>query len=103
MTWCFACEWCPARQHLKEHHTQTPDVRALIYLTTARLFRRHITGGAHYQTRTRIHQNLRRRLCAGAGKFAFGKLCQSEVEHFYIAITSDHDVLRFDVAMDDPG
>src|SRR5437870_12822760 len=103
MTRCFACERRAARQHLVEHDTQTPDVCAFIYLTTARLFRRHVTGSAHYQSRTGNDQYLRRCLQADTGSFALGELGQSKVEHFYVAIATDHDVLRLDVAMDNPG
>src|SRR5256885_16844171 len=103
MTWCFACERRPARQHLVEHDTQTPDVCALIYIAAARLFWRHITGSAHHQSRISLDQYFRRRLRACTSEFALSELGQSKVENFYVAIASEHDVLGLDVAMDDPG
>ena len=37
------------------------------------------------------------------GGGGFGELCNSEVEHFHISVGPEHDVLRFDVAMDNSG
>src|SRR5439155_16560604 len=101
-----------AGYHFVKNHTETPDIGTFINWRAVRLLGRHITNGSEYGPkirRSKCHRScpvrrsrpLRRSGCEGwIGEDGFGKLRDPKVEHFYVAVRTQHDVLRFDVAMD---
>ena len=73
-----------------------------INVPAARLLRRHVTNGSQDRAQVGLNQQQRfvsRHRCR---HFLFGELCNPEVEHFHVAVRPKHDVLRLDVAMDNP-
>src|SRR4029077_8090198 len=116
LSWCVAREWRMPRYHFVKDYAEIPEVGALINLPAARLFRRHIANGSQYRPQiglSECHRSCpvrrshwhaegrlgdRRRL----GEGGFGKLCNPKVEHFHVSVPPEHDVLRLDVAMDNP-
>ena len=75
-------------RHLIEHHAEGPDIGAMVGLVAQRLLGRHVGRGADG--------------CALAGQLRRrrGQLRQAEIHHDGAALGGDHDVGRFDVAMD---
>ena len=74
----------------------------MIRLLPAHLFRRHITHRPHHRTRI-SDLSLRRRVrVIGARSRLRLQLCQAEVENLDAAVAGDEQVLRLQVAMDDP-
>src|SRR5262249_11817928 len=106
-------EWRMARCHFIKHHAETPNVGAFINPDTVgtRLFGRHVTNCSQYRPQVGLSERhrfclvLRRpesfRGCEGwFGEGGFGNLCNAKIEHLHVAVRSEHDVLRLDVAMD---
>src|SRR5438874_7077160 len=89
-----------AGYHFVKHHAETPDISALINMLSARLLRRHVTNGPQYSPKIGLHQQQRFVSRHGCWQFLLGELCNPKVEYFCVAIRPKHDVLRFDVAMD---
>ena len=89
------CERVPARTQLIQHDAEREDIGRAVYGFPARLFRRHVPerAGEHAH------------LCGGC--FCRGlrrqhvPARQSEIEEFHHAVIPDHDVFRFDVAMNE--
>ena len=90
-------------QHFVKNHAQTPDVCACIKRQPASLFRRHVSGGPHHHACVGIHEkhcgNGSRRSCF----CCLSKFCQTKVDDLSVAVSAQHDVFRFDVAMDNAG
>src|SRR6185503_12044570 len=87
-------------EHLVEHYAVTENVAPAIYPLTLHLLRRHIRHGSNY------------RPCLGGPACRLGftlndsflahDFGQSEVEHLHLPSRTEHDVLRLDVAVNDP-
>ena len=104
LLWYIAIKRHMPRHHLIKHHAQTPDIGALINRRAERLFRRHVTGASQY--RPQIGLSECHRFCPvrrSLGEGGFGKLCNPKVEHFHVPVRPEHDVLRFDIAMNNSG
>ena len=93
----------PPGQHLVQHATEGPDVGALVERPAASLFgaeiRRRpeddaVDGACGGQCR-RLHQ-------AGRRAVAVDEFGEPEVEHLHGTRRGEHDVCRFQIAMDDP-
>src|SRR5437762_6147690 len=101
LCWRVAGEWRMTGHHFVKHHAQAPDIAAVINVAAAGLLRRHVTNSSNYRPQigpSECHRSRCVRRSLGEG--GFGKLCNAEVEHFYVAVRPKHDVLRFDIAMD---
>ena len=92
-----------AGHHFVKDYAETPDIGALINRRAARLFWRHVTNGSEYRAQVGLDQQERLFLRHRYRHFLFGKLCNPKVEHFHVSVRPEHDVLGFDVAMDDSG
>src|SRR5207249_3570717 len=115
LAWCVAREWRMPGYHFVQNHAETPDVSGFINPADCRtrLLGRHIANSpedrakigvseCHRSCPVRRSRPLRRSGCEGwIGEGGFGELCNPKVEHFHVPIRPEHDVLRFDVAMDD--
>ena len=81
------------RQQVVASHAKGVDVTALVQLATFDLLGTHVERRPHGDADLRQVDALAR-LC---------ELSQTEVRHFDLASAGHHDVLRFDVAVDDSG
>jgi len=103
----LAGEEPPARQHLVQHHAESPDVGAPVHGLPARLLRRHVGGGAKDDAgaRARVRQRRGLREIDGGGPalrgFARPGLREAEIQHLDLAVGRQLDVRRFQVAVDD--
>jgi hypothetical protein len=79
-----------ARDHLVEHHPERPQIDALIRDAPAHLFGRHVADGAKCRAGAR-----RPRVVDEFG--------DPEIDDLHHAVMCEHDVRRFDIAVDDPG
>ncbi len=94
---------CPA-QHLVEHHSERPDVGALVDRHALRLLGRHVRRRAenHPHLRRAERQSRRRReLRRRAHSRRLHRLRQAEIQDFDFPIDRSLDVLRFQVSVDD--
>ena len=108
--------------HFVKNYAKAPDIGPPINRRAARLFRRHITHSPEYRAQIGLSQCHRFRplrpparedirsspwraeaVRRWLGEGGFGKLCNPEIEHLHIAVGTQHDILRFDVAMDNAG
>src|SRR5438477_8399305 len=85
--------------HFVKHHAKTPDIGSFINVPAARLLGRHITNSPEYGPEIRLNQQQRFVSWHRRRQFLLRELCNPEVEHFHVAVRPEHDVLRFDVAM----
>src|SRR4030095_902796 len=96
---CFLLKRDASSDHFVKHNTDAPNVRATIDLTSASLFRRHVSSSSDQRSRCCLHQiNC---LCVSIN-WTFGRVAQlghTKVEHFEDTVTSDHQVFGFDVAV----
>jgi hypothetical protein len=95
-------EWPPAGDHFVEHHAQTEDVGPGVHLDAACLLRRHVADRAEHGSRIGPGRE-RGRGGGGLARGALRQLRQAEVEDLDVAVAPEHDVLRLDVAVRDPG
>src|SRR5439155_22892727 len=79
-----------SREQFVNHHPKTKGIGARIHLVSARLFWRHVRRRSYHTIGTR-------QLWA----CIFDDLRQSEVKDPCIALWSDNDVFRLDIAMND--
>ncbi len=84
--------------HLVQHHTETPDVAARIDVCAAGLLRRHVRRRPDDDSFAR-----ERRLCRRFVRLmkCFRQLRDAEVEHLYVAVSTNHHVFRLHIAMHD--
>jgi hypothetical protein len=110
----LAAEERAARQHLVEHAPERPDVGALVHGAAARLFGRHVRGGAEDHPVRRHRRGARdggrvgerrRALPAGCPRGGGGieRLRQPEIQHLHGAVGPHLDVRGLEVAVDDAG
>ena len=93
-----------ARQHLVQHHTERPDIRALVHRLAARLLRTHVGGSTRESFRLghrgcrerRRHRHVGRRTARSRQRFR-----QPEVQNLHRAVGADLDVRGLEIAMDD--
>ena len=83
----------PAGQHLEQRYAQRPDICTRVSAFSAHLFRSHVGDGPGGRSRLREPR--------GRWSIRSQHLRQTEVENWYLAVWSDHDVGRLQVAMDD--
>src|ERR687892_2098479 len=96
-------KWLAAHDHFVEHTTETPDVAAVVYLESSRLLWRHVVRGSQYDAVTRVDEVLCGRERVSLSGLAFAsEFSETKVENFNAAVAAQHDVVRLDVAMDDP-
>ena len=92
-----------ARQHLVEHDAEREDVGAVIDGLPAHLLGRHVAHRAEHRARAgqrpRVGEQRRLGLDRRAGR---GQLGEAEVEDLDAAVARHEDVLRLQVAVDDP-
>ena len=87
----------PSGQHLVEHTSERPDVRAPIDVQAARLLRTHVSRGTEHQVRLRYLQVRR----AGSVRGGRGPhLGDPEIQNLHRAIRAYGDVRRLQVAVD---
>src|SRR2546428_5749913 len=93
---------CPsARKHLVKNCSERKDVRAMIDSLSADLFGRHVTDRADYYTGTGVNAS-RGNVGLLLAAISLYELGNSKVQNLHAAIFGDEDVLRLQVAMDDP-
>src|SRR6266576_1048646 len=100
LSWCVAGEWRMTCCHFIKHRAETPDISGCINLRAAGLLGRHVTNGSEYGSEIRLYEQQRFISRHVYRHFLFGKLRNPKVEHFYVSVRPEHDVLRLDVAMD---
>jgi hypothetical protein len=90
-----ALEGPGARQHLVHHEAEREDVRAMVDRGGPQLLGCHVADGAHDETGASER---------GAGLRVLGvdELRDAEVEDLHAAIAREEQILRLQVAMDDP-
>ena len=86
---CCLAEGRMARRHFIDHHTQRPDIRAVIHWLPGKLLGRHVGKRAHYFVRS-------------GELLLMNEAGEPEIEYFYGAGVQQEDVSRLDVAMDNP-
>ena len=77
------------RQHLKQEDRERPDIRPLIEVKPPNLLGRHERERSHPRAHARDLRTPR-------------KLGKPEIDDLHLAVGSDDDVCRLDVAVDDP-
>ena len=90
-----------AGHHLVQHRPEAEDVASGIHPSAAGLLRRHIRrspGNRPRRAQRHIRCVRQRRFIRAFTSTQFG---QTEVEHLHGTIRADHDVGRFQIAMDD--
>ena len=93
-----APEWTLPREHFVQHDTEAEDVRPMVDPCTSRLLRRHVADRSDDHPRVsglfrdRIRRKPRR----------LGNARDTEVEDLHASFARDEQVLRFEVAVDDP-
>ena len=96
-----ARERAGAGDHLVQHGAEAEDVASCIYLPAGGLLGRHVRGGSG----NRAWRAKRQIRCVSQFRFVGSvipnQLGQAEVEHLHRAVRADHDVGRFQIAMDD--
>src|SRR5205823_8872364 len=75
------------------------QIAACIEFQSSDLLRRHVGASSHDLTGNALA--VRRRVFSVSSARESNPLCQTEVQHFCIAIGSHHDVGRLEVAMED--
>ena len=92
------------RHELVDEQTERELVRTVIDRASAGLLRRHVSGSAEHDpwlgTRDASH---RRTVGTGCARLRGAQLRETEVHDLREAIARHHDVLRFEIAVDDPG
>ena len=91
------------RHQFIENHSQAPDVGSLIYIETASLFRRHVVSRAQNFAGICLHHLHRRCFRIAPEAPIFGEFSETEVEHFDVAISTDHDVVRLNITVHNAG
>ncbi len=84
---------------LVQHQTERKNVGGGVHLFDPRLFRRHVKQRPDAGARVGCLVPLHKASCITNGKLAG----QAEIKHFDDAVTADHDVGGFQVAMDNAG
>src|SRR5437870_5459997 len=88
-------------EHLKDNDAEAEDIAPAIQRNATGLLRRHISGC------TENHARRRRYSLESFGPAArdriSARLCQAKIHDLYAAVAAEHDVVRFEIAMDDPG
>jgi hypothetical protein len=88
-----------ASNHLVEQHPERPNVRPGVHRLPTGLLRGHVRSGAHHRARVGVDPHLRG---IGSHRRSRRELGQAKVQHLQDAVRPEHDVLGFDVAVDDP-
>jgi hypothetical protein len=90
-------------EHLKQHRTQCPDVRAPIDELPSGLLRRHVRCRAQNDACLRGVNRQRRRVHRADVRSGIGIDCfrEAEVQHFHGAISTQFDVCRLEIAVND--
>ena len=99
----LALEELAAGQHLEEHDPEGPDVGPPVDRLAAGLLRRHVGGGAEDEAGRGAGVGERRglRQVGRRGARALPRLGEAEVENRGLAVGSELDVRRLEVAVDD--
>ena len=97
----LAREGPSARQHLVEHRPEREDVGARVGGLAAHLLGRHVADRSQDRARLRRARGGRRAGLAAVAPAAF-PFREAEVEDLQPALPGDEDVLRLQVAVDDP-
>ena len=87
-----------AQQFIK-NQAEAENIRTVIGFRAAHLLGRHVTHRAHYRTRLGVNRESFGILGSGASK----RFSQSEVDNLRPALAAQKNILRLQVAMDDPG
>lgn len=94
------------REHLVQHEPKGPDVGARVSLIALQLLRRHVLQGAEDCPLSGKRRSLRWcgqcRRCEPLATDRFLQFCQPEVQQLDAGLCQ-HDVARFQIAMDDTG
>ncbi len=75
-------------EHFIQDDTEGENIRSMVYIFSLDLFRRHVSGCSDGAS------------CLGDLRSAL-EFCQPEVHHFHQTVSGEHDVIGFDVPMDD--
>src|SRR4030095_2754290 len=90
------------RQQLKRNAAERPDIRSAIDLFAARLLRAHVSCGPDdHPFNARASSEQRRRLREPGCVIAFEEFSEAEIEDLYLAVRSDFDISRLQIAVDD--
>ena len=96
-----------ARGHLVQDRAHREDVRARIHLLAFGLLGRHVGHCSQHAALDGVGRHRRGMSQPSlAARVAFGEgnqLCQAEVQHAQPPLAIDHDVVRLEVAVGDPG
>src|SRR5215471_13679039 len=100
----LAAERTLSADELVENHAQAEEIASAIKFLSANLLWRHVTGRAQKYSGPGF-ETCRYSRIAGAVicQFLFSQLRQPKVEHLGVAIGPEHDVFRFDVAVNYSG
>src|SRR6266700_7631475 len=90
-----------AGEHLKDNDTEAENIAPAVQRNAAGLLGRHISGRAENHARRRRY-SLESFGTAARDRIS-ARLCQAKVHDLYAAVAAEHDVVRFEIAMDNPG
>jgi hypothetical protein len=88
-------------EHFVQDASECPDIRTLVDRSATGLLRRHVAGTADDCAGHRTTGYRRRIRNIDGSAFIGERLCQSEIEHFHLAVGRELDVRRLQVAVND--
>ena len=97
----FAVKRRVTGNHFVKHNAQAKNVSAFINRFAPRLLRRHIAHGPQHLAGFGDVFDCRH-LASSGNRSRFSELHESEVQHFDVAIRSEHHICGLDIAMNDP-
>src|SRR6266496_6738385 len=100
----FVDEWAGAREHLAKDDAEREDVAAKVNSLAEQLLRRHVVDRS--QKRSRLCFDAEERFVRAIGcertLTTRNKFRQAEVQNLRVTVSANHEIFRFQVAVNDP-
>src|SRR5215813_12056573 len=99
---CLTTKWLLSTYRFVDNDAQTPDICTRINRQSARLLGRHVGYCSDHKPGRGFVGKLSRLSFAACGLWSyFREFCEPEIQNLHVAVAPEHDVVEFDVAMDD--